>query len=96
MDYAGQAVLRFPVLGWLIRDAIHGLPDAKYYFVGNCVLVLAAAIYQFGYPLVIVLALAGAAFSLVMLVHMTAADTFSKSNRQALAEEKLRRRARPI
>jgi fatty acid desaturase len=89
-------VLRFPVLGWLVRDAIHGLPDAKYYFFANCALLLVAAIYTFGYPLVIVLALTLAAFALVMLVHMTAADTFSKANRKALAEEKLRRRLRPI
>ena len=41
METAGQAVLRLPVLGWLVRDAIHGLPDAKYYFFANCALGLA-------------------------------------------------------
>jgi hypothetical protein len=96
METAGHAVLRLPVLGWLVRDAIYGLPDAKYYFFANCALLLAAAIYAFGYPLVILLALALTALALVLLVHMTAADTFSKANRQALAEEKMRRRARPI
>ena len=42
METAGHAVLRLPVLGWLVRDAIYGLPDAKYYFFANCALALAA------------------------------------------------------
>ncbi len=96
METAGQAVLRLPVLGWLVRDAIHGLPDAKYYFFANCVLVLGLAVYTFGYPLVIVLALTAAWASLAFLVYMTAADSFSKANRQALALEAKLRRSRPI
>ncbi len=96
MKYAGQAVLRLPVVGWLLSDAINGSPDAKYYFFANCALALAVAIYFVGYPLVIVLALAAAWISLALLVYMTAADTFSKANRRALALEAKRRRDRPI
>ena len=96
MKYAGQAVLRLPVVGWLLSDAINGLPDARYYFFANCVLVLGVAIYAFGYPLVITLALTAAAVSLALLVYMTAADSFSKANRRALALEAKLRRTRPI
>lgn len=96
MEIAGQAVLRLPVFGWLVRDAIYGLPDAKYYFFANCALALAVAIYFVGYPLVITLALIAAGISLVLLVYMTAADTFSQANRRALALEAKQRRNRPI
>jgi hypothetical protein len=54
------------------------------------------AIYAFGYPLVITLALTAAAVSLALLVYMTAADSFSKANRRALALEAKLRRTRPI
>jgi hypothetical protein len=96
METAGQAVLRLPVLGWLVRDAIYGLPDAKYYFFANCALGLVLAIYFVGYPLVITLALIATGISLALLVYMTAADTFSQANRRALALEAQRRRNRPI
>ena len=41
MEMAGQVALRFPVVGWLLRDAIYGRPEAKYYFLANCVLAAA-------------------------------------------------------
>ena len=71
MAMAGQVALRLPVVGWLLRDAIHGRPEAKYYFLANCLL-------------------AGA---LALLITMTAADSFSKANRRALAADKRRRPA---
>lgn len=57
----GNAALRalyaVPVVGWLLKDAIHGRASAKAFFALNCFLLLAAAIAVFGYPVLIVAAL---------------------------------------
>ncbi len=93
MAMAGQVALRFPVVGWLLRDAIYGRPEAKYYFLANCIARggprrrrlrlrlrhLAGARRRLG--------------ALALLIYMTAADSFSKANRRALAAEKKRRPA---
>ncbi len=93
MNGFGTLALRIPVFGWLLADAIKGWPDAKYYFFANLALVLAAAIYEYGYPVVIVLAVTAAGLALVTLVYMTAADSFSRANRRVLAEAKRKQRA---
>jgi|GEM_PF-907640 len=58
----GAVVLRafflVPVLGWLLKDAINGRDSARVFFAVNCVLILAAAVAVFGYPVLIVAALA--------------------------------------
>jgi hypothetical protein len=91
MEMAGQVALRFPVVGWLVRDAIYGRPDAKYYFLANCILAAVLGAVLFGYAFVISLALLAAWTALALLVTMTAADSFSKANRRALAADKKRR-----
>jgi len=88
MNQVGRLALRVPVLGWLLRDAINGLPEAKYYFAVNCLAVLVAAIYFIGYPFVITLALTMTAMALSLIVFMTAQDSFSKGNREDLAKMK--------
>ncbi|MCK9919114.1 hypothetical protein MXD81_59300 [Microbacteriaceae bacterium K1510] len=99
MELAARTFLRVPVIGWLLRDAIYGLPDAKYYFIGNLFLVFAALVYLFGYPFFICSVLAATAAYLTFLVVFTTSDLFdSKSNaqRQAAAarrDEALRPRA---
>ncbi len=93
MAMAGQVALRFPVVGWLVRDAVYGGPEAKYYFLANCILAAALGAFVFGYAFVISLAVAAAWVALALLVYMTAADTFSKANRRALATDKRRRPA---
>ena len=93
MAMAGQVALRLPVVGWLLRDAIHGRPEAKYYFLANCLLAVALGAVAFGYAFVISLALAAAWGALALLITMTAADSFSKTNRRALAADKRRRPA---
>jgi len=95
MNNVGRLALRVPVLGWLIHDAVHGLPDAKYYFIVNCLLVLAMLIYTIGYPLVIILALSATAGALFLLVFGTAQDGFSKMSQQQRDVQK-RRPRRPI
>ena len=93
MAMAGQIALRFPVVGWLVRDAVYGRSDAKYYFLANCILGAVFGAVVFGYAFVISLALVAAGVALALLVYMTAADTFSKANRRALAADKKRRPA---
>jgi len=93
MAMAGQVALRFPVVGWLLRDAIYGRPEAKYYFLANCILAVALGAIVFGYAFVITLAVLAAWVSLALLVYMTAADSFSKANRRHLAADKKRRPA---
>jgi hypothetical protein len=93
MEMAGQVALRFPVVGWLVRDAIYGRPDAKYYFLANCILAAALGAALFGYAFVISLALVAAWTALALLVAMTAADSFSRANRRALTAQSKRRPA---
>jgi hypothetical protein len=93
MAMAGQVALRFPVVGWLVRDAIYGRPEAKYYFLANCILAAALGAVVFGYAFVISLAVVAAWVALALLIYMTAADSFSKANRRALAADKKRRPA---
>jgi hypothetical protein len=93
MAMAGQVALRFPVVGWLVRDAVYGRPEAKYYFLANCLLAAALGAVVFGYAFVIMLAVAAAWVALALLIYMTAADSFSKVNRRQLAADKKRRPA---
>ena len=93
MEMAGQVALRFPVVGWLVRDAVYGRPEAKYYFLANCILAAALGAVVFGYAFVILLAVAAAWIALALLVYMTAADSFSKANRRALTAQSKRRAA---
>jgi len=90
MNNVGRLASRTPVLGWLIHDAINGLPDAKYYFAVNVLAVLALCVYVFGYPVLIVTALTATACALTFLIVLTAADLFSKASRQAHAESRRR------
>jgi hypothetical protein len=93
MEMASQVALRFPVVGWLLRDAIYGRPEAKYYFLANCILAAALGAFLFGYAFVISLALVAAWVALALLVTMTAADSFSKANRRDLVAQSKRRPA---
>ena len=88
-----RSLFVFPVVGWLVRDAIYGRPDAKYYFLANCILAAALGAVVFGYAFVISLALVAAWVALALLVYMTAADSFSKANRRDLAAQSKRRPA---
>lgn len=67
-------ILNVPILGWLIKDAIQGHSDAKYYFVFNILCLFAFLIFTFGYPFLICALLIAAAGFLVFLVLFTATD----------------------
>jgi hypothetical protein len=52
------ALYAVPVVGWLLKDAVNGRASAKAFFALNCALLLAAGVAVFGYPVLIVAALA--------------------------------------
>lgn len=83
-----------PILGWMLRDAIRGAPDAIYYFAFNVVTLFAYLVYAFGYPLVISVALAGAASALTGLVAITASDAFAKDRPHDVYDRDATRRRR--
>jgi hypothetical protein len=65
MDLALRTFFRLPIIGWLVRDAVHGAPDAKYYFMANLLLAFVLLLYEFGYPFLISFALTAAAIALI-------------------------------
>ena len=89
-----KTIYYVPVFGWLLKDAVKGAPDAKYYFVGNVFVLLAFLVYTFGYPLLIILALTGTASMLTAIVTLTATDLFAQRQRRlARARQALARQA---
>jgi len=67
-----------PVIGWLVKDAVRGTDEAKYFFIFNIVIVLAGAVYTFGYPLAITLALIGTGLALSGVVLLTMGDVIDR------------------
>ncbi|MCB1444950.1 MAG: hypothetical protein KDJ87_03880 [Rhizobiaceae bacterium] len=61
-------VYRVPVVGWLLREAVEGSAPIKLLFVVNCILLWLLAIFTFGYPAIILPALALTAGMFVILV----------------------------
>ncbi|NEV78918.1 hypothetical protein KQX63_00560 [Rhodopseudomonas palustris] len=82
LSFLKKAFYQIPVIGWLVKDAAHGSPEAPYFFLFNAVVVGAALIYTFGYPLVITVAVAGAFAGIAGLVVLTAGDAFDKRAKQ--------------
>ncbi|RDV03394.1 hypothetical protein [Undibacter mobilis] len=85
MTAIARTFFHVPVFGWLLKDAVHGAVDAKYYFFGNLVAVLAVLVYMVGYPLLIVLALTMAAAVLSMILILTATDLIDQRTRRTKA-----------
>ena len=81
----GRAALKTPLFGWMIHDAIHGMPDAKHYFGVNIILVAAILTYFIGFPFLITLADIAAFLALAFIVYMSAADFFSVAGRKIRA-----------
>lgn len=76
MSLVLRALFRIPIIGWLVRDAIHGRSDARYYFMANLLFWFALLLCQFGYPFLIFFALAATGLALSSLIALTAADAF--------------------
>lgn len=66
-----------PVFGWLLRSAWHGDTREKVFFVVNLLLFWAIAILNFGYPALIVPAVAIAFAYIAFMVLFTAGDFFA-------------------
>lgn len=95
MSLTRKTVYRIPLVGWLLKDAVHGAPDAKYYFMWNLLVFVALAVYAFGYPLLIAMCLTAAAAALGMIVVLTASDLFdakSRAMRAAASASRMPRR----
>ncbi len=91
MRTATRAVLHVPVFGWLLRDAIYGLPDAKYFFMANLVFAFGYLTYFFGYAFIIIYALTATALAMTALIVLTASDmlaTMAKRKAARLARGK--------
>lgn len=85
MTTVARTFFHVPVFGWLLKDAIHGKDDAKYYFFGNLFVLLAVLIYIVGYPLLIVLALTAAVCALSLILVLTATDLIDQRVRRLKA-----------
>lgn len=67
-------IFAIPVFGWLLRSAYYGGDREKVMFVVNMALLWILAIWFFGYPAIIIPALAAAAAYLAVLVIFTSGD----------------------
>lgn len=66
-----RVICHVPVLGWMVRDAVYGRDSARSFFAVNLILITGLAVWFFGYPALIVIALAGVVFCFAMLVLLT-------------------------
>lgn len=66
-----QMIYRVPLFGWMLREAIYGPTTAKVLFVVNLLLLWLLAIVIFGYPAIILPALAAVPTMFVVLLLIT-------------------------
>ena len=64
-------IYRVPLFGWMLREAIGGSATAKVLFIVNLLLVWLLAIVTFGYPAIILPALAAVPTMFVVLILIT-------------------------
>lgn len=60
-----------PVIGWMLKETVGGSETAKTLFVINCMLIWVMAIVFFGYPAIILPALALVPTVFVLLILIT-------------------------
>ena len=66
-----KTIYNIPVIGWLLRDAVQGGPTALLWFIFNLVATWLVAIFYFGYPAIIIPALAAVPAMFVALITIT-------------------------
>lgn len=66
-----RMIYNVPVFGWMLKEAITGPTTAKVLFVVNLLLVWLLAILAFGYPAIIIPALAAVPTMFVILIMIT-------------------------
>ena len=67
----GSLMYRVPLFGWILKEAVQGPITAKVLFVANLLMVWLLAILTFGYPAIIVPALAAVPAMFVVLLLIT-------------------------
>jgi hypothetical protein len=67
-----KIIYNVPVLGWMIKEAVHGGADTKVLFLINMVLIWLVAILTFGYPAIIIPALIAVPTMFTILILITA------------------------
>lgn len=67
-----RIVFSIPVLGWMLKDVIHGDRDNIWYFLFTLMTVWILAMFTFGYPAFIipVLAAVPVAFFMILLISL--------------------------
>ncbi|WP_429819453.1 hypothetical protein [Ensifer sp. B1-9] len=67
-----RLVYNVPIFGWMLKEAVQGSQTAKVLFLINCALIWLLAIFAFGYPAIIIpaLALVPAVFVVLILITM--------------------------
>lgn len=53
-----RMIYAIPLIGWMLKDVVYGDSDNIYYFIASLVMGWILAIIAFGYPAVIIPALA--------------------------------------
>ncbi|HEV7321277.1 MAG TPA: hypothetical protein VGO04_21965 [Ensifer sp.] len=66
-----RLVYHVPVFGWMLKEAVQGSQTAKVLFLVNCALIWLLAIIAFGYPAIIIPALALVPTIFVLLILIT-------------------------
>ncbi|ATN36027.1 hypothetical protein ACO34A_19715 [Rhizobium sp. ACO-34A] len=63
-----KMIYHVPVFGWMLKEAVTGSTTAKVLFIVNLLLVWLLAIIMFGYPAIIIPALAAVPTMFVILI----------------------------
>ncbi len=72
-SFLAALVYRIPVIGWMLKNAIHGDDSELIYFLISLLLLWVLSMMIFGYAAMIVGALAAAATALTTIVVLTRA-----------------------
>ena len=70
-----RALFHVPLFGWLLKDAVLGRPSAAVWFIFNLAAIWLLAVLWFGYPAIIIPALAAVAIFFVALIIITWGDS---------------------
>ncbi|MCM2403813.1 hypothetical protein NBH20_21780 [Rhizobium sp. S153] len=68
MPMIAKMIYHVPVFGWMLKEAVTGPTTAKVLFIVNLLLVWLLAIITFGYPAIIIPALAAVPTMFVILI----------------------------
>lgn len=66
-----RMIYHVPVFGWMLKEAVSGSTTAKVLFIVNLLLLWLLAIFAFGYPAIIIPALAAVPTMFVILILIT-------------------------